>query len=346
MRVTLAVVLLATAAGSAPAMAAPPARGLQVEWVDVEGGAATLIVTPAGESVLIDTGWEGARDADRIRAAATRAGVARIDHLVITHWHRDHVGGVADLAQRLPVGRFYDHGFPDPLPDLPPELKEAYLRTTRGASKALRPGDALELKQAPGTPPVAIRVLTSHGLVQGDAAGAPQTRACTAQPPHAPSPDDTSDNHRSVGVVVTFGNFELLDLGDLTRNVAHKLVCPRNLAGVADVYQSTHHGNADSNDPFLLQAVAPTVAVVNNGARKGGQAGVFQRLQAVPGIKDVYQVHRNVDTGPADNAPAAFVANDDEKCQGHPVRLVVDAAARTYEVEVASKGTRRTYEVK
>jgi beta-lactamase superfamily II metal-dependent hydrolase len=345
MRPTL-VLLLAAAVATVPAAAAPPARGLQVEWVDVEGGAATLIVTPAGESVLIDTGWEGARDADRIREAARRAGVSRIDHLVITHWHRDHVGGVADLAQRLPIGRFYDHGFPENLPDLPSELKEAYLRTTRGASRALRPGDTIELKQAPGTPPVAIRVLTSHGLVTGEAAGAPQARACTAQPPHAPSDDDPSDNHRSVGVVVSFGGFDLLALGDLTRNVGHKLVCPKNLAGVADVYQVTHHGNSESNDAFLLEAAAPTVAVVNNGPRKGGKADVYKRLQALPGVKDVYQVHRNVETGAADNAPAAFVANDEEACAGQPVRLAVDAAAKSYTVEVPAKGTRRTYGVR
>ena len=153
MRNALALVLSA-ALGAATASAAPPARGLQVEWVDVEGGAATLIVTPAGESVLIDTGWDGGRDADRIKAAAARAGVTRIDHLVVTHWHHDHVGGVADLAQRLPIGHFYDHGFPDPLPDLTPELKEAYLRTTKGASRVLRPGDTIELRQAPGTPPL------------------------------------------------------------------------------------------------------------------------------------------------------------------------------------------------
>ncbi|HVR69865.1 MAG TPA: MBL fold metallo-hydrolase [Vicinamibacteria bacterium] len=338
-------VLLAAVCSGAVA-AAPPARGLQVEWVDVEGGAATLIVTPAGESVLIDSGWEGGRDAGRIREAARHAGVDRIDHLVTTHWHRDHVGGVAALAERLPIGRFYDHGFPESLPDLAPELKEAYLRTTGGHSRVLRPGDAIELRQAPGTPPVAIRVVAAHGLVAGEAPGAPQTRPCTAEPPHPAMEDDKSDNHRSVGVVLSFGRFELLDLGDLTRNVEHKLACPKNLAGVVDVYQVTHHGLDNSNHPALLQAVAPTVAVVNNGPRKGGKPEVYRRLQAVGSVKDVFQVHRNVEAGPADNAPPPFVANDDEACQGQPVRLAVDAAARTYTVEVPSKGTRRTYEVR
>ena len=344
MRRVLGVLLAAVCSGAAEA--APSARGLQVEWVDVEGGAATLIVTPAGESILIDTGWEGERDAGRIRDAAARAGVERIDHLITTHWHRDHVGGVAALVERMPVGRFYDHGFPEVLPDLAPELKDAYLRVTRGQSRVLRPGDAIELKQAPDTPPVALRVLTSAGLVAGEAEGAAQKRSCTAQPPHAAIEDDKSDNHRSVGVVLSFGRFDLLDLGDLTRNVEHKLACPKNQAGVVDVYQVTHHGANDSNDPALLQAVAPTVAVVNNGARKGGKAEAYHRLRAVGGLKEIFQVHRNVETGASDNAPPALVANDDEACQGHPVRLTVDAAAKTYAVEVPSKGTRRTYEVK
>jgi hypothetical protein len=337
------VVLLAC---FALAGAAPPGRGLQVEWVDVEGGAATLIVTPAGESLLVDTGWDGPRDAERIRAAAARAGVSRIDHLVTTHWHRDHVGGVAALAERMPVGRFYDHGFPEPLPDLSPELKAAYLRTTGGRSTVLRPGDTIALRQVKDAPAVSVRVVAAHGLVAEEAPGAPQKGPCPAQPPHEAIPDDASDNHRSVGLVVAFGGFELLDLGDLTRNVEHKLACPKNLAGVVDVYQATHHGAADSNDPALLQAIAPTVAVVNNGARKGGKAEAYRRLRAVPSIRDVFQVHRNVEAAPADNAPPALVANDDEACQGHPVRLTVDADARHYAVEVPAKGTRRTYEVR
>src|SRR6185503_9392803 len=129
----------------------------------------------------------------------------------------------------------------------------------------------------------------------------------------------------------------LIDLGDLTRNVEHKLACPKNLAGAVDVYQVTHHGGSDSNDPALLQALSPTVAVLDNGARKGGKADVYRRLKAVPSIQEVFQLHRNVDTTAADNAPAAMVANDEEKCQGQPVRLTVDAAARTYTVEVPSK---------
>ena len=323
-----------------------PARGLHVEWVDVEGGAATLIVTPAGESVLVDTGWPGARDADRIKDAVKRLGLAGIDHLVVTHWHTDHVGGVADLAARLPVGRYYDHGFPAALPDLSPALREAYLKTTGGRSQVLRAGDTIPLRQAPGSAPLSLRVVTSHGLVAGEPADAAQTRACTADAKHAPIEDDKSDNHRSVGLVLSFGRFDLLDLGDLTWNVEHKLVCPQNLAGVVDVFQVTHHGASDSNNPAALEAASPTVAILNNGAKKAGKADVYHRLRKVGSLQEVFQVHRNVETTASDNAAPAFVANDEEACTGEPIRLMVDADARRYTVEVPAKGTRRTYEVK
>jgi beta-lactamase superfamily II metal-dependent hydrolase len=341
--VLAAVAVVAAARASA---GAPPAKGLDIYWVDVEGGAATLIVTPAGESVLVDTGWPGTRDPDRIEQAMREAGVSRIDHLVTTHWHGDHVSGLAMLAERLPVGRFYDHGFPKNAPDIPAELKGAYVEATRGGSTVVRPGDEVPLRQTPGTPPIHLRVVTSDGAVVGEAPGAPQTRPCPARPPHAAIPDDPSDNYRSVGLRLSFGGFDFLDLGDLTWNVEHKLACPKNLVGVVDVYQVTHHGVDNSNNPLLVASVAPTVAVVNNGAKKGGSAAVYRILRATPSIKDVFQLHRNVQTSAADNAPPERVANDQEACRGEWIRLRVDRRAKSYDVEVHGKGTRRTYAVK
>ena len=327
-------------------VAAPQTKGLEIYWIDVEGGAATLIVTPAGESVLVDTGWPGTRDPDRIQRAMGDAGVSRIDHLVTTHWHGDHVSGLATLAERFPVGRFYDHGFAKDAPDVPVELKAAYAEATRPGSTVVRPGDEIPLRQAPGSPPVALRVVSSDGAVLGDAPGAPQTRACPVRPPHAVIPDDPSDNYRSVGLRLRFGGFDFLDLGDLTWNVEHKLACPKNLVGVVDVYQVTHHGADNSNNPVLVAAVAPTVAVVNNGAKKGGTAAVYKALRATPSIRDVFQLHRNVQTSAADNAPPEQVANDEEACKGEWIRLRVDPRATTYTVEVHGKGTTRTYAVK
>jgi competence protein ComEC len=345
----LAALALAAAA-SAVSIAGPAAsagRGLDIYWVDVEGGAATLIVTPAGESVLVDTGWPGERDAERIERTVRQAGLSRIDHLVTTHWHTDHFGGVEAVSARLPVRRYYDHGFPDGAPaDIPAALQEAYRRVTAGRSTVLRPGDRISLRQAGKGPRVSAEVVTSHGRVKGEAAGAPQSRACPARPEHAARPDDPSDNARSVGVVLRFGAFEFLDLGDLTWNVEHKLVCPRNVIGEVDVYQVTHHGLDNSNHPAVLRAVAPTVAVVNNGPRKGGKPAVYQWLLAAPGPPEVFQVHRNVETSDRENAAPANVANDDEACGGRGIRLRVDPDARRYTVEVGGKGTSRAYAVR
>ena len=340
-----AAVVLAQVATTSHASAVE-AKGLDIYWIDVEGGAATLIVTPAGESVLVDTGWPGTRDPDRIQQAMREAGVSRIDRLVTTHWHGDHVGGLAMLAVRLPVGRFYDHGFPSDAPDVAPLLKAAYVEATRGASTVVHAGDEIRLRQAPGAPPVSLRVVTADGLVLGEAPGSPQTRPCRAQPAHVPIPDDPSDNYRSVGLRLGFGGFDFLDLGDLTWNVEHKLACPKNLLGAVDVYQVTHHGVDNSNNPALVAAVAPTVAVINNGAKKGGTAAVYKVLRATPSIRDVFQVHRNVQTTPADNAPPEMVANDEEACAGEWIRLRVAPDATSYAVEVHGKGTKRTYAVK
>ena len=328
-------------------VAAAPRKGLDIYWIDVEGGAVTLIVTPARESVLVDTGWPLPRDADRIQQAARDAGVSRIDHLVTTHWHGDHVGGMATLAARLPVGHYYDHGFPEGKPsDIDAVLRAAYVLATGGHSTVLHAGDEIPLRQAPGAPPVSLRVVTANGIVLGEAPGSAQTRPCAATPAHRAIPDDTSDNYLSLGFRLSFGGFDFLDLGDLTWNVEHKLVCPKNLVGVVDVYQVTHHGNDNSNNPALVAAVAPTVAVIDNGAKKGGAPAVYKLLRQTPSIKDVYQLHRNVETKAADNAPPELVANDEEACQGEWIRLRVDPPAKSYEVEVHGKGTKRTYAVR
>jgi beta-lactamase superfamily II metal-dependent hydrolase len=318
--------------------AGPQEKGLEVHWIDVEGGAATLVVAPSGESLLMDCGWPGARDADRIKKTAEAAGVKQIDHYLTSHWHTDHWGGVEELAKRLPIKTFYDHGFPGPeAKDVDPKLKEAYLRAGGGKSVVLKPGDSVPLKGA------AVKILAAHGIVIGEAPGAPQVRRCQANPEHPAKPEDTSDNARSLAFLLTFGGFTFYDGGDLTWNVEHKLVCPTNLIGKVDVYQSTHHGLSQSNNPALLKAVAPSVVVINCGAKKPGKAFSFRDLKDAPGLKDIFQVHRNVEVGPGDNAPAEFVANDDEKCEGHGVKLTVEPGGKRYTVEVPSKGTRRTY---
>jgi competence protein ComEC len=332
--------LMLSLAAAALALA-QESKGLQIRWIDVEGGAATLVVTPEGESLLMDCGWPGKRDAERIAAAARAAGVSKIDHYLTSHWHTDHVGGVPDLVQAIPVAHFYDHGFPDGDPkDVVPKEKEGYLKASEGRRTVLKPGDTVPLKGA------SVKILCAHAVVVGEAAGSPQVRACDVHPMNPEVKEDTSDNARSIGFLLEWKGFKFVDNGDLTWNVEHKLICPKNLVGTADVYQVTHHGLHISNHPALLEALQPTVAVINNGAKKGGMPATYQRLRDLPSIKDIYQVHRNVMTGAKDNAPAEFIANDDAECQGEGIVLTVDPSGKTYTVEVPSKKTRRSYSVK
>lgn len=317
-------------------------RQLEVHWIDVEGGAATLIVTPTGETVLMDCGWPGERDAARIVSAVKAAGAQRIDHFLTSHWHTDHFGGLARLAEAIPIQRYYDHGFPElPKSDIIPALVEAYRKATGGKTTILKPGDEVMLKQLAGAPKLTLRIVAAHGVVLGEPANAPQTRACTRS--HDSKPDDPSDNARSLAFVLQFGGFEFFDAGDLTWNVEHKLVCPTNLIGTVDVYQVTHHGADSSNHPAVLQALQPRVAVMNNGARKGGAAVSVQTLKATRSVEAVFAMHRNVTTGPTDNADPSHTANDEEQCRGEGIRLAVAADAKSYTVTVPAKGTTKTF---
>ena len=328
--------LLALALLAAPAQDAD--KGLRIAWIDVEGGAATLIVTPEGESLMMDCGWPGTRDVERIVKTAAQLGVKKLDHYLTSHWHTDHWGGVEALAQALPIARFYDHGFPEgAAKDVDAKLKEAYLRATGGKQIVLKPGDTVPLKGAD------VKVVAAHGIVLGETAGAPQVRPCEANPAHPAKPEDSSDNARSLAWVLSYGDFQFLDFGDLTWNVEHKLVCPRNLIGTVDLYQATHHGLDASNHPALLAAVQPTVIVVNNGAKKGGTAAAFKWFKEQPTVKDIFALHRNVSTTPADNAAPELTANDDEKCDGHGLLVTVAPGGKSFTVRVPSKGTSRTY---
>lgn len=325
---------------------ADPPRGLDIYFIDTEGGAATLVVTPAGESVLIDCGNPGARDADRIHKTAQAAGLKAIDHLVITHWHSDHYGGIARLAQLIPIKNFYDHGIPEQLVEDAkgfPVLIQAYKEATKGKSKTLKAGDEIALKQTDGAKPVRLFCLCGSGEVIADKPNAPENPLAKE---HKPKDEDKSDNAKSLGFVLSYGDFRFLDLGDLTWNVEHKLVSPSDKVGPVDVYQSTHHGLDISNNPVLIKTVKPRVVIFNNGAKKGGAASVIATLRRLPEVPAIYQLHRNVTVGAQENTDAEFIANADEKCAGEGIKLAVAADAKTYSVTVGSKGKSREHKTR
>lgn len=329
------------------AQAAEKAGGLHVYFVDTEGGAATLIVTPAGESVLIDCGNPGSRDAERIhKAASDMAGIKAIDHLIITHWHTDHYGGAARLAQLMPIHHYYDHGIPASLQEDPknfPLLIQAYRKANGGKSTTLRPGDQIALKQAEGGPALKLLCLCGSGEVLPDKPGAPENPIAKE---HKPQPDDPTDNARSLGFLLSFGDFRFLDLGDLTWNIEYKLVHPTDKIGPVDVYQSTHHGLEISNNPVVIKTVNPRVAIFNNGARKGGHPQVTATLRRLPDIQAIYQVHRNLTVGAQENTDPEFIANPDENCLGESIRLSVAPDAKSYAVTVGSRGKPKRYETR
>jgi beta-lactamase superfamily II metal-dependent hydrolase len=342
---TLSCLLLLLALS--PTLAGDKKRGLDITWIDTEGGAATLIVTPAGESILIDCGNPGRRDAERIHKAAKQAGLEALDHLVITHWHLDHYGSVGQLSKLIPIRRYWDRGIPDTLEEDRanfPVLIKAYRSASGGKSTTLKAGDEIKLKQAAGAPAVKLLCVCASGEVVPEKAGA---AANPVAKEHKPQPIDRSDNARSLGFVLSLGDWRFLDLGDLTWNIEYKLVSPTNRIGQVDVYQVTHHGLEISNNPVLIKSVNPRVAICNNGPRKGGHPSVISTLRRLPDIKGIYQLHRNLGATDAENTDADHIANDRRKKQsGEPIALSVAADAKSYTVTVGTNGKTKTYQTR
>jgi len=333
LRLTIVVAVLGSFGSS---IISAKSRTLDIYFIDVEGGGATLIVTPLGESLLVDSGFPIERDPTRIAKVAREvAGLTQIDHYISTHWHRDHFGGSMRLTQLIPIKHYYDHGLPTaPAPDLQPELIEAYRQVTEGRSTTLKPLDEIKFKSKS----LQVKILAANATVAGEPLNAPQIRPCG--PDFKPAAEDRTDNARSVALLLSFGRFKFFNGGDLTWNVEHKLVCPKNLVGPVDIYQVDHHGMDDSNNPAFISALKPTVALIDNGPRKGGGARTYATLKAEGAA--IYQLHRNLQLADKDNAPAGFVANDEEACQGNYIKVSV-ADNGSYSVSIPAKGINRSY---
>jgi beta-lactamase superfamily II metal-dependent hydrolase len=298
--------VIATASFVAALNAQAP-KALDIYLVDVEGGNATLFVGTSGESLLIDTGNGGAaaaRDGDRIMAAVNEAGLRQIDHLITTHYHGDHFGAMENLAGRIPIREFIDHG-----PNVQPSqaidafLTNAYPKLYASAKHTVaKPGDRVAIKA------FETRIVASAGQPLSSAlpgAGGPN-RFCAAY--KAKDPDPT-ENAQSVGTHVTFGRFRTVHLGDLTWNKEFDLVCPSNRLGTVDLFIVSHHGQPNSNSEALVHALAPRVAIMNNGTRKGGQPDAMRVLFTSPGLEDLWQIHFSLLSGQEYTVPGLFIAN-------------------------------------
>lgn len=284
------------------------AKTLDIYFIDVEGGQATLFVSPSGQSMLVDTGWRGfqGRDADRIVAAAKAAKIKQLDYVVITHYHRDHVGGVPALATQMKIGTFVDHG---PAMEDTKVVREDFADYEKAVAQAqhlvAKPGDVVPVKG------INVDVLTSAGdHIQSALPGAGQPNPFCSSIEKKDA--DPTENARSLGMLITYGKFRLLDLGDLTWNKEMELVCPNNLIGTVDVYLTTHHGLFQSNNPALVHAVHPRVAIMNNGARKGGSPAAWQAIKDSPGLQDMWQLHYSIEGAKEHNVPDSFIVSLDE----------------------------------
>jgi competence protein ComEC len=301
--------------------AAQKGDGLRVYFADVEGGQATLFVTPEGESLMVDAGWPGFndRDADRIVALCKQAGVTRIDNLLVTHYHTDHVGGVPQLAAKIPIGRFIDHGDNTETRD-PATLRgwaayQKVLADSRATRLVVKAGDLLPIKG------MRASVVSANGEVidkalSGGGAGA-RNAACATSAQKEP---ENSENDRSIGLMIAFGNMRLLDLGDLTWAEERPLMCPVDKLGKVDVYVASHHGFNRSGSPALLGAIEPRVVVIDNGGHKGAEAEAWTIIEGTPRLKDMWQLHTAEAAG-AHNVPDARIANLAGTDAGHAIEL-------------------------
>jgi len=310
---------------------------LDIYVVDTEGGKAVILLTPKGETMLVDAGYptEDDRDTKRIVEVARAAGIEHFDYIVATHYDADHAGNVPRVDALIPGKVFVDHGDPVPTMDPARSYCTPYVKAIGDRKRvSVKPGDTIPLKG------LRITVVTAGGrAIAHPLAG---VRPEESPPASRPTYRDRDDNSGSVGLLYEFGSFRMLDLADLLSWVEYDLVCPRNLVGTVDLFVVSHHGLKVSNAKFLVHAVRPRVAIMNNGARKGGEPETLDVLHSSPGFEDLWQLHYSV-AGGRKNAPADFIANLQEPCEAKLIKLTVrrDGA---FTVTNTRNGFSKTYE--
>jgi competence protein ComEC len=335
-----AIVVAAVLAASVRSV--PAAGTLDIYWIDVEGGASTLIVTPGGRSVLMDAGYDGFgdRDASRIERVVREAGLKRLDYVLVSHFHGDHAGGLAALSRRLEIGSFVDHGESvDKASGAGGPLWDGYLTLAGNRRRTMKPGERLTLDGAE------LVIVSGHGQVLAKPlAGGGRNALCDSFKPQA---EDLGENGQSLGYLFRAGKFEFVNLGDLSWNFQHKLACPVNLLGTVDLFQVTHHGVRDDVLPQQMWAMAPTVAVMNNGPTKGAGAVAVETVLESPGLADLWSLHRAVGNDAAHNAKEPLTANlgDTLECKGAWIRARVSDDG-SYVLTNSRNGHSVTYRVK
>jgi competence protein ComEC len=284
-------------------------KTLDIYYIDTEGGQSTLFVSPTGGSLLVDTGNAGGRDLERIVAAIDAAGVKQIDHMWTTHYHGDHIGAMEELAKRVPIRHFYDHG-PLAASDraTPSAFLPMYEELSKGRRTTVKPGDKVPMTD------VDIITVSSNAVgIKANLPGAGKPNpACAGAEKKDERAYFDPDNGSSAGFVMTFGKFRTVDLGDLTWNGELDIMCPVNRIGKVDLYLVSHHGIERSNSPALVHGLQPRVAIMNNGTRKGGARDTFRVLETSPGLEDLWQLHWSYNAGLEHNAPGVFIANIDD----------------------------------
>ncbi|MCX7016492.1 MAG: MBL fold metallo-hydrolase [Candidatus Sumerlaeota bacterium] len=297
--------------------------------LNVDLGNAVLAVSPSGQSMLLDAGPPGEQYTNVILAAMKDAGVDRIDHVVISHYDWDHYGTIPELAEKVPILHYVDHGSneeldKDPAVSQPHAARrnpqyEAYIKAReKGSHTAAKPGDKIPFEGVEAT------VVASGGRVLSapvkGGGGFNHAGWLTER-----IADNTEEDQQSVGVLLEFGQFRFIDLGDLPWNLSCKLFLPENKVGPVDLYLITHHAlspvkesiggqrqSAAACPPCEVYGLRPRVAILScneDYVTRLATPEAWQRVRLSPGLEDIWQTHYQAQGGPDNNAPEEFIVS-------------------------------------